>query len=93
MDFLPNVVPNFSPNETSRKDFDDLIDRNRVSKQLRQFGYSYISIITGFPAIHPYSGDLVIQAENGGTLFETALLQRTPITDFSFRLVVQGYAK
>lgn len=81
MDYLPKVIPNYSPENVDRRPLDSLIDRNRVSQDLRALGYTYIALTTGFPAIDPESADLQIQAQNGGTLFETAVMQRTPLAE------------
>ena len=79
MAFVPDVVPNFNPNETDRGILDTLIDRNRVSRLLRNYGYGYVAITSGFPAVHPRSADLYIDSASGGAIFVGALMSRTPI--------------
>lgn len=77
--YLPPLLNGISADSADRDVLGKFIDRNRVSQELRRLGYAYIALTTGFPAIDPASADLEIQAQRGGTLFETALLQRTPI--------------
>jgi len=79
MGFLPDVIPNFDPKEQSRSILDDLIDRNRVSRTLREYGYGYVGVTSGFPGVHPKSADLIIDGPHGSSLFLAALMLRTPI--------------
>jgi hypothetical protein len=79
MGFLPEVVPGYSPKETDRGVLDRLIDRNRVSQTFRDYGYGYLGITSGFPGVHPRSADLVMEGPHGSSLFESALLVRTPM--------------
>lgn len=57
---------------------DALIDENEVSRTLRQRGYRYIALTSGFPALSFGSADLVLGDEMGGTLFVNALRAKTP---------------
>lgn len=79
MDFLPNVVGDISPDSTDREPLDQLIDRNRVSLLLKEQGYRYVSITTGFPPIHPASADLHIPKSLKVSRFDSALLDASPI--------------
>lgn len=79
MDFLPNVVSRVDPASTDRDPLDQAIDRNRVATFLKERGYRYVSITTGFPPIHPDSADLHIPKSLKVTRFESALLDASPI--------------
>lgn len=81
MDFLPSVVPNFASDGKDRTVLDALMDRSRLSRTLRDYGYAYIGITSGFPGVHPLSADLVLKGPGGSSLFESALLARTPFTN------------
>jgi hypothetical protein len=80
LDYIPKIVPNFSPQQQSRGVFDGLIDRSGLSRRLKGLGYTYVAVTTGFPAIYPKSADLLLETQRGDTLFETALMQRTPLS-------------
>lgn len=84
MDFLPNVVPGFTPEGKDRAVLDDLMDRSRLSRTLRDYGYAYIGITSGFPGVHPLSADLILKGPGGSSLFQSALLARTPFDNTTF---------
>jgi len=79
MGFLPDVVPKFNPKEESRLVLDDVIDKNRVSRTLREYGYGYIGVTSGFPGVHPRSADLILEGPHGSSLFLAALMARVPV--------------
>ncbi|AIE83987.1 hypothetical protein [Fimbriimonas ginsengisoli] len=79
MSYLPGLIPGLSPDQKDRGVLDSRIDQSRLSLQMRALGYGYISVVTGFPAIHPHSADLIISPTSGGSLFESALWDRTPL--------------
>lgn len=58
---------------------DRLIADNAVARQLKQLGYRYLAITSGFPALTFETADLVIGGEAGASLYLQALLEKTPI--------------
>jgi hypothetical protein len=83
MQFLQDLLSERAKRAEERGILDRYIDQNRVSKLLRQFGYGYIAITSNFPAVHPYSADLLISSARGSSLFESSLLARTPVSGSS----------
>lgn len=79
MGFIPDLVDGLDPKSEDRAKLDQRIDRSRVSQMLREYGYGYLAVTTGFPGVHPRSADLVLEGSQGSSLFMAALTERTPI--------------
>ena len=77
--FIPDLVPNVSRDNPDRTPFDALISNNGLSRFLRDQGYRTIDITSGFPPIRFPNADLWLQNGSNVTLFETTLLQMTPL--------------
>jgi hypothetical protein len=77
MDFTSKLVPNPSDN-FSRAPLDRLLDRSAVSAFLKQHGYEYVAVTSGFPGVEPHSADLLITNQSRYSLFEATLLGTTP---------------
>ncbi len=83
LDYLPKILPDYSPNWDDRGILDKLIDESTVSKYLRTIGYQYVAYTTGFPAVHPYSADIWLQDTQGASLLTGALMSDTPLPEDS----------
>lgn len=62
-----------------REDLNGLVDRPRVVRELRRFGYESIALTTGFPGFTFEGFDLVLQPGVKMSYFESILLDMTPI--------------
>lgn len=62
-----------------REDLNGLVDRPRVVRDLRRFGYESIAVTTGFPGFTFEGFDLVLQPGVKMSYFESILLDMTPI--------------
>lgn len=58
---------------------DGLIDRSRFAASLKNLGYRYIAVTSGFPSLAFTSADLVYGSDAGSTLFLASLFEKTPI--------------
>jgi hypothetical protein len=78
MDFTKALVPD--PSSASvRAPLDRLLDRSAVAAFLKQHGYEYVAVTSGFPGVQPHSADVLITNQNRYSLFEATLLGTTPI--------------
>ena len=83
MDFIPELLPHVTRKEGNRSPLDTLIDQNQVASYLRQRGYSYSAITTGFPPLQFNSADVNLRSQFGLNLIESALIQQTPFETVS----------
>ena len=80
MEFIPDLLPKVGRRESNRSPLDVIIDFNRVALYLRERGYSYAAITTGFPPLQFYSADVNLKSQIGLNLIESAVVQMTPFS-------------
>jgi hypothetical protein len=78
MNFVPELLPKISSKETNRSPLDVIIDNNQVALYLRERGYTFSAITTGFPPLQFKSADVNLRSHAGMNLIESALIQQTP---------------
>jgi hypothetical protein len=83
MAYVQDLVENRGTSDAIRSQLNALVDRSAVVERLRKRGYRYFAITTGFPALQFESADLVL-TERTGTLFQSALIDRTPLRGSSY---------
>lgn len=93
MAYLEDLIKPEGTAPTQRATLDHLIDDNEVARQLKKAGYRYVAITTGFPALQFSSADLRIERDYGQDLYESALLQKTPISFGSTHVISQFKAR
>ena len=80
MDFISNLVKSSSIKfNLDRAPLDKLLDNNAVARNFRAHGYEYVSITSGFPGVHPLSADILLSGPVTLSLFESSLLDCTPL--------------
>jgi len=79
MDFLQNAVSQEAQQANDRHIITNMIDRSGVAKYLKQRGYEYEAITSGAPNFSIKSADIHVQDEAKVTLFESTLLENTPL--------------
>lgn len=79
MDYIQSFAPYTKPDEESRGILQTALEHNEVFKQARLQGYKIVSVSTGFPPLRFTLADVRLRNRSGATLFETVLLQRTPL--------------
>lgn len=80
-DFIPTVLPKMEASSNRREPLEQIIDKNAAAQYLRERGYIFGSITTGFPPLSFESADISLKKKIGFTLIETALIQMTPLAD------------
>jgi hypothetical protein len=80
-DFIPALLPKMDAANSHREPLEEIIDKNSAAEYLRERGYIFGSITTGFPPLRFDSADISLRKKIGFTLIETALLQMTPLSD------------
>ncbi len=85
LDFIPQIL-NVSPNEVDRAPLDAVIDRNEAAKYLREKGYRFEVITTGFPPLMFDSADVNLQTRTGMSMIEAEIVQLTPFAKDSFAI-------
>ena len=87
MDFLPQLLPKIAMSESNRSPLDTIIEFNQVARYLKDRGYIFSAITTGFPPLQFEHADVNLRSQVGLNLIESALLQMTPFTAIK---VLQG---
>jgi len=78
MQFIPDLLPRMDVDSFDRKPLDELMDRCALAARLRQEGYAYMAVMSGFPSMRFKSADLVARYRQGFSLFESTLLFDLP---------------
>jgi hypothetical protein len=79
MNFVSNLVDMTTVRDNmDRAPLDRLLDQSYVSRYLKEHGYDFISITSGFPGVHPSSSDILLSGPATYSLFESSLLNTTP---------------
>jgi len=78
-DYLSNLLPQEGPQSEDRDSLNNLVNDSRLARLLRGKGYTNIAIMTGFPAFEFPHADLRLTGPRSMTLFESTLLDTTPI--------------
>ena len=79
MDFIQDLLPRVTKKDSDRAPLGNLLDHNAAAKYLRDRGYTFASITTGFPPLQFPSADIDMRSQEGLSLIESALVQMTPI--------------
>jgi hypothetical protein len=58
---------------------DDAIDDSAVARTLKQKGYRYIALTTGFPALRFRTADVRLERDAASSLYLDALMAKTPL--------------
>ncbi|MBI5708046.1 MAG: hypothetical protein HZC36_13775 [Armatimonadetes bacterium] len=78
-DYLQDLPKPSGSGEDMRGILDGMIDDSRFSRLVKQFGYQYVGVATGFPALRFSSADVTYSGDSGQSLYLSALLEKTPI--------------
>ena len=78
MEFIQQLLPKVPLNAKDRSPLDTIIDDNRVAQYLKDRGYVFSAITTGFPPLQFEHADVNLQSQAGLNLMESALVQMTP---------------
>jgi hypothetical protein len=79
MDYIQTLAPDTKPDEESRGLLQSALEHNEVFRQARLQGYKIVAVSTGFPPLRFTRADVRLRNRSGATLFETVLLQKTPL--------------
>jgi hypothetical protein len=71
-------------NLQDRDPLNDLVDDNRVARELRARGYTYAAIRTGFPYFRFQSADVSLGDTSGAKLLKSTLVSLTPLRTTEF---------
>lgn len=78
-DYLSTLLPNEGPDSEDRDSLNELVNDSRLARELRSKGYTNIAVMTGFPAFEFPHADLRLTGPRSMTLFESTLIDTTPI--------------
>ncbi len=79
MNYLEEVLQNIPDKDLSRETLSNLIADNKVAQNFKSFGYKYIAITSGFPALRFSSADRWLQAHREINLLEETLIAQSPV--------------
>jgi len=79
LDYIPKLVPDATPKTEGREALDDLVNDSKLARVFRSKGYTNIAVTTGFPNFKFPHADLNLDGPQTMTLFESTLLDKTPI--------------
>lgn len=79
LDYLQDLPKPAGSAADMRGILDGMIDDSRLSRLSKQFGYQYVGVATGFPALRFTSADITYRGDSGQSLYLSALIEKTPI--------------
>ncbi len=79
MGFIQDMIPPELVKTDDRDPLRSLTDESAVAKYLREKGYIYAAITTGFPPLSFDSADVNLKTKSGYSLIEAALIEMTPL--------------
>ncbi|HJP82532.1 MAG TPA: sulfatase-like hydrolase/transferase, partial [Fimbriimonadaceae bacterium] len=79
LQFVQNISAIKPSDIGQRPTFQSVIEGNRTMARLRQLGYQTSAITTGFPSFNFANADIKPTKQMGTSLFESTLIQSTPL--------------
>lgn len=81
LDFIQTIFSSKDVNGSNRMPLGEIINHNVASKYLRQKGYIFGAITTGFPPLQFESADVNMRSLSGMSMIEALLFQMTPLIE------------